>query len=353
MKKEKIAAFDFVRALCTTGIVAFHYSYNYVEYGINGRFKFFLYNSGSYGATFVAIFFMLSGAVLWYNYGEKIKVADFYLKRFLSIFPMFYIAWLVMYLLQVKKLGNWLWAGPKSVFIYTLLGVDGYFLDPGYRMTYYTLGEWFLGAIVMLYAIFPVLRLCFKNRVLRYVVLVIFGILYGLNLYMPWFRISDGKNMLTCIFDFYLGMLIMQGYVELKERFEGSRLKAVKLKIAVAALSAAVIYMILPIRPGETLSATIAGVLLFTGFMIAGELPMRNKIVAGICTKISEISFGIFLVHHVILYAFMKQFSGQTVSIWMSWGLLLIVYAIICIAGGVLALWGKIVSGFVRKKLKL
>lgn len=353
MKKEKIAAFDFIRALCATGIVAFHYSYNYVEYGINGRFKFFLYGSGSYGALFVAIFFMLSGAVLWYNYGEKINVGNFYLKRFLSIFPMFYLAWFVMYLHQVKKFGTWLWAGPKKVFLYTVFGIDGYFLDPGYRMTYYTLGEWFLGAIVMLYALFPLLRLIFKHNILRYVFLAVITVLYALNLYMPWFRISDGKNMITCIMDFYLGMLIMQMYCALKEKYEGSRLEVIKKRLAVTVLVLGIIFMLLPVKMGETVSATVAGGLLFISFMILGEIPMKNRVVKLVCTKISEISFGVFLVHHVILYAFMKQFSGQEVSLIKSWGLFFAVYAIICLVGAALALWGKLVSRAVLKLISI
>lgn len=344
-KGKKIKSFDFIRAVCTIGIVLFHYSYNYIEYGIGGNHIFFAkYGNGDWGGLFVAMFFMLSGALLYYNYGEKISVGRFYLKRWLSIFPMFYLAWFFGYLAKVRELGSWLWAGPRRVFIYTILGIDGYLLNPGVNINYYTLGEWFLGAILMLYLIFPILRIIFLRHerigcVPRYVFTVVLFVLYSANLYFDWFAISDGKNMLTCIMDFWIGMLLMEYG---RERFADFRVTA-------AAALLALVLMFAPFGMKEVMVSTLVGACLMTVFMNLGELAMNNRIAARIAGCISRWSFGIFLVHHVILYAYMKQFSGTEVGLIKSIGIFIFILLVIIAVGGILSKWGEIVSRFVLK----
>ncbi len=344
---KKIRSFDFIRAVCTIGIVLFHYSYNYIEYGIGGNHIFFAkYSNGDWGGLFVAMFFMLSGALLYYNYGEKISVRMFYLKRWLSIFPMFYLAWFFGYLAKVKELGSWLWAGPRRVFIYTILGIDGYLLNPGVNINYYTLGEWFLGAILMLYLLFPVLRLIFiPNKrtgcILRYAFTAVLFVLYTGNLYYDWFAISDGKNMLTCVMDFWIGMLLMEYG---KDRFSDFKVTAVAAVLAL-------VLMFAPLGMKEVMVSTLVGACLMTVFMNLGERAMALRPVNVVASYISKWSFGIFLVHHVILYAFMKQFSGTEVGFIKSIGLFIFILLVIMVVGGVLSKWGSLVSRIVLSLL--
>lgn len=351
MKKEKIQAFDFIRALCTVGIVLFHYSFNYIEYGISGQHLMFAkYTNGDWGGLFVAVFFMLSGAVLWYNYGEKINVLQFYGRRWLSIFPMFYLAWFVGYLLKVQELGSWLWAGPKKVFIYTILGIDGYLLNPGVNINYYTLGEWFLGAIIFLYVIFPLLRLVFRSWpvigcVPRYVFTLMLAAVYTGNLYNDWFAISDGKNLITCLMDFWLGMLIMElwnGYIKAEEKR--------KLISTVCFGMLTLVLMFAPLSMKEVMVSTTAAFTLTMVLLHLGELAMKNKVVAFVCGKLSAFSFGIFLVHHVMLYAFMKQFQGGSIDFIKSVVIFIIILLVITVVGGLLSMWGSFISGLFRKK---
>ena len=114
MQKKRETSFEFIRAICTIGIVLFHYSFTFIEYHIGGNHLLFQkYSNGDWGGMFVAMFFMLSGAVLQLNYGENLQVGKFFWKRFLSIFPMFYVSWMVLFFVNARVYGTLLWGGPK------------------------------------------------------------------------------------------------------------------------------------------------------------------------------------------------------------------------------------------------
>ena len=70
--KEKIVELDFIRAVCAVGIVCNHFT---IESKNNLQKVFYTYPSGmgSVGYTLVTVFFLLSGAVLYYNYHEKME----------------------------------------------------------------------------------------------------------------------------------------------------------------------------------------------------------------------------------------------------------------------------------------
>lgn len=340
--REKIKSFDMIRAICTIGIVLYHYSYNYIEYGIAGNhLSFFKFVSGDWGSLFVAMFFMLSGAVLIYNHADKFKLGKFFYRRWCSIFPMFYLAWFVGYLLKVKELGSWLWGGSRRRFIYTFLGIDGYFLKPGFNVNYYTLGEWFLGAILMVYLLFPVLRYLFVRheksgymlRIAATIAIAIAEIYLVIN---DNFSIPASRNIITCVFDFWIGMLIMDGVISYKI----NRNK----KLAIATGIMAVVVMLLPIEAPSVIIASLAGALLMITFMNIGESVMKKETARKLFGIVSYSSFGIFLVHHVLIYNFMKQFSGSQIDMIQSVGLFAAVFLMSLALGWLLAGWGKLVT---------
>ena len=107
-------------------------------------------------------FFCISGAVLNYNYSKILSFKGFYFKRWKSIFPSYYICFSYFYLRNVfdtrKLLYNDHW---KTLFL-TLVGLDGYLY---YRIkSYYLVGEWFLGAIIIIYTLYPLLSWTIKKQ---------------------------------------------------------------------------------------------------------------------------------------------------------------------------------------------
>ena len=93
MKKQEIKSFHFIKAICAIGIIIFHFSC-YLE---NTNFRpFYYFKNGNWGYTFVTIFFIVSGGLLYHNYSDKMNIKTYYKKRWKSIFPMFYLAYIAV-----------------------------------------------------------------------------------------------------------------------------------------------------------------------------------------------------------------------------------------------------------------
>lgn len=335
MQKQRESGFEFIRAVCTIGIVLFHFSYIFIEYHIGGSpLQFQKYRNGDWGGLFVAMFFMLSGAVLMLNYGEKLSLGKFYFKRWLSLFPMFYVAWLVMYLINSRTYGTYFWGGPKWKFLYTLLGVDGYFWSME-NTNYYCLGEWFLGAIILLYVLYPLMRFLFLKW--RWITTVIITTAYVCNLYLDWFQISDGKNLLTCILDFWIGMLLVTYRDKLKNKY-----------VAAIAFVCSGFFMFAPIPIKEVMCSTIVGTGWFIVLLFCAGFVMKYRVLSKPVNVISKYSYGVFLVHHVILYSFMKRYQYGAMNFQRSVILFILMFLLILVVGGVLSE----VMGFVTGKLR-
>ena len=87
---------DFLRALCTLGVVTYHFSCTLIYYNINcNPHILYRFANGNWGLVFVTMFFMLSGALLYKNNSTIMSYKSFYVKRWKSIFPMFYMAFLI------------------------------------------------------------------------------------------------------------------------------------------------------------------------------------------------------------------------------------------------------------------
>ncbi len=94
MKNKRIFSFDFIRVFAMVMIVVFHYNVYCIDTEIESGFILFLrYANGTMGHIGVSLFFILSGASLMYAYGEKLELKDYFKKRFLSIYPLYWIVY--------------------------------------------------------------------------------------------------------------------------------------------------------------------------------------------------------------------------------------------------------------------
>ncbi|MEG1958059.1 MAG: acyltransferase family protein, partial [Lachnospiraceae bacterium] len=160
MKKERLFYLDFVRAIAAVAIILTHFNavYLFMNNPMPEKSVITVSVSNIYiGSWGVSLFFIISGAALMYVYDEKCELKKFFQKRFLAIYPMFWIAYscAFLYLFYVNKGVNN--GAPKINMILTILGLDGYLAEN--IPTFYILGEWFLGAIIIMYLIFPLLRI--------------------------------------------------------------------------------------------------------------------------------------------------------------------------------------------------
>lgn len=154
MKREKVLGIDFVRVCALILIFIYHFNI----YG--EEIKVPIISSGSLGAVGVGLYLLISGAVLAYNYDDDLNIISFYKKRVLTLMLPFWIAYIMVWIY------NFFFDGirkdlPLWRYIYTLLGMDGWF---SYKIpTFYLLGEWFLGFIIVCYLLFPLYLKCIKR----------------------------------------------------------------------------------------------------------------------------------------------------------------------------------------------
>lgn len=101
MKKERLLYLDLIKLVAVIMVFTIHFTRTLEYAQINFTthvlpdtlFGMYL---GSYGVT---LFFIVSGAVLMYIYGDKeIDLASYYKKRFLGIYPMFWLAFAIFFI---------------------------------------------------------------------------------------------------------------------------------------------------------------------------------------------------------------------------------------------------------------
>lgn len=201
-KKVVLDQFDFIRAIACLGIVLYHFA---VEYGWPDIFNNYV-GGVTYGDIYVTVFFFISGALLFYNHSKIDDLKLFYKKRALSIFPAFYIAWGLMYIRDVLRYKSLFYRGNPTSIILSLIGMDGYL---AFKINdYYILGEWFIGAIILLYILYPLLT--WMKREYKWVTFGLVILLYILSLKINLTGMVSFRMLPSCLISFYAGMLFVE-----------------------------------------------------------------------------------------------------------------------------------------------
>lgn len=142
MQKQPIEGLELLRGLCALAVALFHC----LEWGQATE----MYNWGLYG---VYIFFVISGAVLYYNYNDLQAIGPFLFKRFARLAPLYVLA------LVLTTLGLHLTVGLGHLLNASLLFG---FANPGSSSL--VGGGWSLGIEFALYALFPALLAFTQSR---------------------------------------------------------------------------------------------------------------------------------------------------------------------------------------------
>ena len=163
--------------------------------------------------------------------------------------------------------------------------MDGYFL---YKFdNYYIVGEWFLGAIIMLYLLYPIISYIKNKNILILPCLFILGYIgmYCTN----FFEIEKSRNLIICASSFYLGMIA----IEFKDfLFKNKIFGLISFGILIIT-----IYVKLP---NFILFQQIQGILLLIVLIQSGNYIMKTQIENAI-VEISKLSFCIFLLQHKVI----------------------------------------------------
>lgn len=293
-KREKIFAVDFIRMVCAIGVIICHIS---CYSAANAPKALYTYANGSFGVVFVAIFFMISGGVLYRNYEEIPSLRQFYFKRWKALFPMFFLVWGFFFIANVIKTGRFFYNGSPLTLLFTLFGTDGYFY---YRIAnYYIVGEWFFGAIVLLYALYPLFMTILNKLQWK----ILFGIipLWIWQIETNVFIIDASRNLIHCSSLFIIGMLIF--------KYEIFKIKPVLW----ASTLISIFLLFVPIPGLAIYKDIILGISLFFVLFLLGDLLTRVPILKNGIAFMSSLTLPMFLVQNVVSSSIVESFPPSTI----------------------------------------
>ena len=307
MEREK--GLDFARAFSAIGIIVFHFYCH-----SSSAHKLFLYHAnGGWGTAINYLFFALSGYLLHKKYGkqEHLRLTTFYYKRWKATMPAYIAVFLFANFLNVASAGKLFYLDiPKWRLLLSFIGMDGY--AAWVMPTYFITGEWFLGAILVAYAAYPLLRYIANHKILRYVGLAGLIVLYEMILPMDFYGLPASTNPITCLLCFYLGML----GAERKDLFKK------KIVVVISAICCVVLFAV-PFGTGSPTPLLLGGCAGLVVLNALGEVVCKNKTLDRLIRWVSSLTYPLFLIHHRIIVTILGGFD--TVSTLRSLGVLLMV----------------------------
>lgn len=271
---------NFVRATCALGIVLYHFACH-----TSGTLFPFRYANGDIGDVIVTCFFILSGFCLYNKYKQVNDLKTFYYKRWHSIFPKFYILWGILYFINVYKKGSFLYNGSVEKLLYTVFGIDGYLLY--LEKNYYIIGEWFLGAIILLYLFYPLLVKVINFSVFSLVLISL--LIYVCPIYFftsPYWGMIYFRSFGSCLISFCVGMVCNK----VVDKFDNF--------IYVYFIFFFVLSFVeLSLFNDIQLISHVLGFILFCILCYIGKKTSSNSIIK----LYSDISYEIFLIQHIVI----------------------------------------------------
>lgn len=265
--------------------------------------------------------------MLYYNNPEIQSYKEFYLKRAKSIYPMFWMAWFSFYFMYAVKNHSLFYNGHPFSILLSIAGVDEYFSYT--KLSHYNLlGEWFLGAIILLYILYP-----FLLKLLKYPIIASVGIvvLYIWQIYTDVFEIESKFNLISCIISFWFGILFIKYYIQI-EKLVNNRKSLIALFLCFMAL------LFIPFEVlGVNLICHVMGIFLFLILFFGGTRDTGKGILKKIMLLVGKLSYPIFLVHHRIIYQVVSKmrilFEGKEIVMMEVLGLVITFLLTIIIAG--------------------
>ena len=315
--KKRYAFLDVIRLFSMLGIVYYHMLISLYLCGIrqyDSIRPLFENNNIHIAKICVGLFFMISGAGLMLSTKDKeFKLKSYYLKRIVRIlipFYLVYILYLVSFMLLTHQRLDAVYSKDASVFsiIFTFLGMDAYVSSFGIPTFSLGIGEWFLGALVMMYIVFPIIRWALLKS--KWISLILMSVYYIIILVtypmMSYAKTVPGYVNFTCkIYEFFLGAFL----ILIIDRIP----KWVSLGVSIPCILFVLLY------PGnilinENLLVMLVNVVFFLFFSgvnaLFDKIPRVMKIIVFLCGYTYEF----FLIHHVVIDYMTLQHIGVPFS---------------------------------------
>lgn len=155
---SRINSIDFMRVIGFLMIVAAHFIGAVSRNGVDHNY-FHKYYLGGVGASF---FIIASGASLYVSTKNNFDLKTYIKKRIANIYPYFWICYIVVAVFLFLSFSTVCIGNDPIRLLITFLALDGFFHST-IPNTYYLIGEWFTGFILLIYILFPFI-LWLKNK---------------------------------------------------------------------------------------------------------------------------------------------------------------------------------------------
>ena len=290
-------ALDFVRVFCMFGIFLFHYVCSVFE--LNGSVSEHAAAAGA-GYILVTAFFILSGVLMRRNHPRVSwkELPAFYQKRILSIYPSFYMVFLALYLHAVWKHGSFFYLKNRWTMILSVFGVDGYFSNV--LPVYYQTGEWFLGAILILYLLYPLLALLADQYRLPASAVLTACFVYFQN--ETLLAVSPLANLFSCLISFWFGITAERLLV--KRNGKRRILTVIWLFSMLISLYA---------KGPANIRLHFGGIFLFLFLYDVGSIAAEKQTLMIWIRRTAPVSFPFYLVHHVLVWKTVEWVRPETI----------------------------------------
>lgn len=228
-----------------------------------------------------------------------LNIKKFYYKRFVSIYPMWWLACLLAfsYWLLVYKTAN-PWGASPWKFLLTIIGFDQYFAH--LTVTFGIIGEWFLGCIILIYLLFPIVRYGVIKRPVAISIIAI-GLYFYFVFFNPW-PLWTSVNVLVRLPEFLFGMFFIKYW------------KTVDWKAALCAVIVLLMTSWLNPTWSGDIKTTYIGISFFIVLAYISRFFENNEGIKYICSKICKYSYAIFISHHIVIYEIGKKFDLPNIS---------------------------------------
>lgn len=314
MIKERRFDLDFIRVFSCLCVLTIHFNATLSGWvdGVfvypNAVFPNYIFKNLYLGGLGVSMFFMLSGATLSIAHPQGCvssfrDLLNFYKKRFSNIYPMFWFAWFAFLLYNLSRYKS-ITDAPLWHMIFSLVGVDGYMNGLGIGGgDFYQVGEWFLGCLILLYAIYPALDYAMRKKPIALIILVLaVYIIFNNFIIIP--IISHPLSVFLRIPELLFGMFFVRHLTikSMKERIFYT-VMAVMFCGVFYIFSEFVVNYLGELTYQIVMSACIFIILAYLA-PIVKSLKLRT-----LFKGISKYTYAIFLVHHQIIYILAAGFD--------------------------------------------
>lgn len=327
LNNNKIKFFDLIRVISTFFIIIYHYFY-YMK-PLSGKYEIIKYLGEGFGEIGVSFFLILSGALSYISL-RRYSTFKFYKKRTLSILIPYNVSYILMgiilvflsFVLNLKSPPYPFVVLSKQSefsflpFIYSIFGADNYitaFNELFNIKSYFFVGEWFIGTILLLYVTAPLLFNLINKKQLTTLIcsLIIsissFELLREYVQHPYWFFTSR-------MFEFAFGMFFMKN------------IESISKSIVIKNIS----FIIVIVATGILITNKNIGSLLFfqkyptemlyyvclflMTFYLIGKLKLKEG-AESIIDKVSTQSYAVMLIQHVVIYTIVYNIEIESLSL--------------------------------------